>query len=203
VKWSRAVHHLDTLAQTCAEMATRPDSIFPLKVAQLWAVGDILGGEQDLDVITVALAVDLPVDDVPWLGQPSGAQHWASATRLAKNPIMPFWRSTRAPIWNHHIVRPALIWDSVTGTAEETLAAARTGDAEPFRLPAPAADELTARLTDELRVSLAALRASSQTYDDRRWRPGKMEPVADALWLASAGYLEVLDAVHNGQTTSP
>jgi hypothetical protein len=203
VKWSRAVHHLDTLAQTCAEMATRPDSIFPLKVAQMWAVGDILGGQQDLDVITVALAVDLPVDDVPWLGEPSGAQHWASATRLTKNPILPFWRSTRAPIWNHHIVRPALIWDSATGTAEETLAAVRTGDAEPFRLPAPTADELTARLTDELRVSLAALRVKSQTYDDRRWRPGKMEPVADALWLASAGYLEVLDAVHNGQTTSP
>ena len=203
MKWSRAVHHLDTLAQTCAEMATRPDSIFPLKVAQMWAVGDILGGQQDLDVITVALAVDLPVDDVPWLGEPSGAQHWASATRLTKNPILPFWRSTRAPIWNHHIVRPALIWDSATGTAEETLAAVRTGDAEPFRLPAPTADELTARLTDELRVSLAALRVKSQTYDDRRWRPGKMEPVADALWLASAGYLEVLDAVHNGQTTSP
>lgn len=202
MKWSRAVHHLDALAQTCAEMATRPDSIFPLKVAQLWAVGDILGGEQDLDAVTVVLAVDRPVDDVPWRGEPSGAQHWASATRLSKNPIVPFWRSTRAPIWNHHIVRPALIWDSATGTAEETLAAVRTGDAEPFRQPAPTADELAARLADELRVSLAALRVGSQTYDDRRWRPGKMEPVADALWLASFGYLDVLDAVHNGQTAA-
>ncbi|HEX5406149.1 MAG TPA: hypothetical protein VFX16_28060, partial [Pseudonocardiaceae bacterium] len=80
------------------------------------------------------------------------------------------------------------------------LAAIRDSRAEPVRLPAPTAAEFTARLADELEVSLAALRSSTATYDDRRWRPGKMEPVADALWLASAGYLEVRDGVHNGRS---
>ena len=36
-----------------------------LRVVQLWAVGDILGTVRDVETVTVALAVDLPVGDVP------------------------------------------------------------------------------------------------------------------------------------------
>jgi hypothetical protein len=60
VKWTRAVHHLEALAQSCAEMATRPRSVFSLRVVQLWAVGDILGAVRDVETVTVALAVGLP-----------------------------------------------------------------------------------------------------------------------------------------------
>jgi hypothetical protein len=195
VKWSRAVHHLETLAQTCAEMVTKPRSIFPVSVVQLWAVGDILGAVREIEAVTVALGVDLPVDDVPWLSEPIGGQQWAYATRLAKNPIVPLWRSVHAPIWNHYVDRPALVWDSTGGLAEETIAALRAGRAESVRLQAPTAEELRARLDDELRVSLLALRGRSRDYDERRWKPGKLEPVADALWRASDGYLDVLDAL--------
>lgn len=195
MKWTRAVHHLETLAQTCAEMTTRPRSIFPLRVTELWAAGDILGAVRDLDWVTVALVVDLPVDDVPWLGEPTGSQHWASATRLAKNPVVPRWRSASAPVWNHRIDRPALLWNEKDGIAEATLAALLDGRSEDVRLPAPTEDERRARLDDELAVSLRALRAATADYEDRRWRPGKLEPVADALWRAGDGYLDILDAV--------
>ena len=40
----------------------------------------------------------------------------------------------------------------------------------------------------------AELRSGTLEYDNRRWKPGKLEPVADALWRASDGYLDVLDA---------
>jgi hypothetical protein len=60
VKWTRAVHDLEALAQSCAEMATRPRSVFSLRVVQLWAVGDILGAVRDVETVTVALAVGLP-----------------------------------------------------------------------------------------------------------------------------------------------
>lgn len=195
MKWTRAVHHLETLAQTCAEMTTRPRSIFPLRVTELWAAGDILGAVRDLEWVTVALVVDLPVDDVPWLGEPTGSQHWASATRLAKNPVVPRWRSASAPVWNHRIDRPALLWNEKDGIAEATLAALLDGRGEDVRLPAPTEDERRARLDDELAVSLRALRAATTDYEDRRWRPGKLEPVADALWRAGDGYLDILDAV--------
>jgi hypothetical protein len=199
VKWTRAVHHLDTLARTCAEMTTRPRSIFPLRVTRMWAVGDILGPVRDIDTVTVALAVDLPVDDVPWLSEPAGAQHWSSATRLAREPIRALWRSAAAPVWNHHIDRPVLVWDSADQVADEVIAAIRDGQAESIRPPAPSAAELRARLDDELAVSLRALSERTLAYADRRWKPGKLEPVADALWRAGDGYLDVLRAV--GQPT--
>jgi hypothetical protein len=192
------VHHLETLAQTCAEMADRPPSIFPLRVVQLWAVGDILGPVTEIETITVALGVDLPVSEVPWLGEPSGAQHWVNATRLIKNPIVALWRSIHAPIWNHYIDRPVLAWDSVGGVVEETMIAVREGRAAELRPPAPAEAELRARLDAELRVSLLDLRGRSPDYDERRWRPGRLEPVADALWRASDGYLDVLGAMTDG-----
>jgi hypothetical protein len=195
VKWSRAVRHVGELAAKCGELASMPRTIHPLRVMRLWAVGDVLGEPRDLERVTVALAVDLPVDDVPWLGEPHGAEHWAHATRMAKNPIMPFWRSAHAPVWNHHIDRPALVWDSVDGTAEETLAALADGRGGQVRLPAPGADELRARLRDELAVSLRALRRHTRAYEDKRWGPGKLTPVSDALWRGSDGYLDVLDAV--------
>jgi hypothetical protein len=193
VKWNRAVQHLEMLAGACAEMAAVSSSVFSLRVVELWAVGDILGPAGEIDVVTVALGVDLPVDEVPWLSEPPGAQHWANATRLAKNPIRAFWRSAHAPIWNHHVDRPVLVWDSAGGVADDNLAALREGRAV-VRPQAPTPDELRARLADELRVSLVGLRGRSRDYDERRWKPGRLEPAADALWQAGDGYLDVLDA---------
>ncbi len=196
VKWTRAVYHLEALAQACAEMATPPRSLISLRVVQLWAVGDILGAVRDVETVTVALAADLPVEDVPWLSEPPGSQHWASATRLTKNPVIALWRSAHAPVWNHHIDRPALLWDAASGVAQETFAALKEGRGDRVRLPAPASEELRAHLGGELTVSLRALRAATRAYDERRWGPGKLEPIADTLWRAGDGYLDILDAVH-------
>lgn len=192
------MHHIESLAQSCADMATRPVSIFPLRVTQMWAVGDILGPARDLDGVTVALCVDLPVEEVAWWSEPLGAQHWANATRLSKNPVLPWWRSEHGPVWNHRIDRPALVWDDTDGVREDTLGAMREGRGETVRMAAPTAAELRARLQDEMRVSQQALRRCTREYEDRRWRPGKLEPLADALWRASDGYLDVYDAVAAG-----
>jgi hypothetical protein len=192
VKWSRAVHHLEALAETCADRAR---SFSPLQVTQLWAFGDILGSPLDLETVSVALVVDLSVEDVPWLGLPVGGQHWANSARLSQNPIIAIWRSAHAPIWNHYVDRPVLVWDSATGVAEPTLVALREGQGESIRPPAPTPDELRARLDDELAVCLRSLRERTRSYDDKRWSPGKMEPVADALYRASDGYLDILDAL--------
>ncbi|WP_077006175.1 DUF7711 family protein [Saccharothrix sp. ALI-22-I] len=201
MKWSRAVQHVEELAAKCGELAGSP--IHPLRVVQVWAVGDILGAARDIELVTVALVVDLPVDDVPWLSEPHGAEHWANASRVSRNPIRPLWRSSQAPVWNHSIYRPALVWDAVDGTAEETLAALADGRGEDARLPAPGADEMRARLRDELAVSLRALRRHTRAYEDKRWSPGKLTAVSDALWRVGDGYLDVLDAVARVEPDSP
>lgn len=194
MKWGRAVHQVESLARACAEMAV-PSAIFSLRVTQLWAVGDILGRARDLEAVTVALVVDLPVSEVAWWTEPAGARHWANATRLATSPVRAWWRSAHAPVWNHRIQRPALVWDDLEGLRRETLGALREGEGEGVRIPGPGEDEFRARLRDELEVSSRALRGCTEVFEERRWKPGKLEPVADALWRASSGYLDVLDAV--------
>lgn len=205
MKWSRAVHHLEELAHSCADMAGRPATIFPLRVTSLWAFGEVLDTQDDLDWLRVVLAVDLPVEDVAWWCPPVGAEHWSNATRLSKNPVVPMWRSTRAPLWNHHIRRPLLIWDESTTPDESagTLAALRDGAAESLRQPEPTPAEMASRLEAELAVSLQALEAATATYDQRRFSPGKLQPVADALWQATAGYLNVLPETTTNLGTVP
>src|SRR5262245_58148127 len=176
MKWERAVHHLGSLGRACAETLNQP--MFSLRVTQLWAVGDILGPPRDIDAVTVALAINRPAQEVAWLTEPSGTQHWANAVRLNKNPFIVLWRSDQAEIWNHDIVRPALVWSSVEGEQPDVLAAIRNGDGERVRRVGPTEDELAERLAEELAVSRNALLAATDVYEKRRWSPGKLEPTA-------------------------
>lgn len=200
MKWSTAVQHVAALAAACAERAVAPP-IIPLRVTQLWAAGDILGPPRDLDVVTVALCVDLPVADVPWWSIPPAGEAWANSTRLSKNPILPWWRSAHAPVWNHRIVRPLLVWDQRTGVDEGSLTALREGRGLAAGLPEPTAAQLADRLRDELTLSLAALQARTREYDERRWSPGRLESIADPLHRAADGYLDVLDALSTERGT--
>lgn len=188
MKWSRGVHHVEELARRC----DTPSPVPMLPVTALWVFGDILGEPRDLDSVRVAVVVDLPADDVPWLDLPRGAQHWAQAVRLKE----PLWRSAALPVWNHYISRPALVWDTEAGVRESTLAALRDGRGADVRIDDPTPAELQAQLAAELAVSLRSLRRQHRAYDDKRWRPGKLEPFADALWRATDGYLDLLDAIN-------
>src|SRR2546428_4191470 len=67
---------------------TQDDFIAPLfQVVELWVFGDLLDVPKDVDVIEVALVTDLPVDEVPWITEPVGAEHRANSTRLSRNPF--------------------------------------------------------------------------------------------------------------------
>ncbi len=194
MKWSTAVQHVEALANACAEKAALASPIIPLRVTRLWAVGDILGPVADLETVTLALSVELPVEDVPWWSVPPAAEAWANSTRMSRNPILAWWRSAHAPVWNHRIVRPLLVWDDVSGVNPSALEALREGRGQAAGLPEPRPDELADRLRAEAAVSLAALRARTQEYDERRWGRGKLESIADPLWRAADGYLDVLAA---------
>lgn len=183
MKWSRAVHHLTELAESCERMAASP--VQTLRVRQLWAVGDILGEPRDLEAVTVALVVDGPV---PWLTTPPGGAHWAAASRMARGPFTAYWRGD--PVWNYRIVRPALVWDG--SVRSEVLDALAVGEGSRFRLPAPSAEELAACVAAETALSLSAMRSAAAEYASKRWQPGKLDPRADALWEATAGYLDML-----------
>ncbi|EWM17193.1 hypothetical protein [Kutzneria sp. 744] len=188
MKWSRGVHHLEELARRCAT----PSPVPMMPVTGLWVFGDLLGEPRDLEWVQVAVVVDLPADDVPWLSLPAGAQHWAQAMRV-REPLVAYYRPAVRPVWNHRISRPALIWDA-DGVREATLAALHDGRGGDVRLDAPTPAELRGQLEADLATSLRALRRQHRSYDDKRWSPGKLEPHADSLWRATDGYLDLLDA---------
>ena len=194
MNWTRAVHHVESAAEQCTRMTELPASMVSLRVTELWAFGDVLGPPHELERVSVALSVDLLETEVPWLSQPHASEHWLNMTRLSKQPVQVCWRSSHAPVWNHRIVRPLLVWDEAAGLHADALVALRAGTGEASGLPEPTAPELASRVSEELAVSLASVRACTQEYEDRLWGPAKMGPVADALWRASAGYLDLLDA---------
>ena len=117
MKWTRAVHHLETLAQSCTDLGSRP-AFSSLRVEQLWVAGEVLDEPRDVETVTVALVVDLPVDEVPWRSEPPGAQHWANGARLGQSPVLgavavrrragvePPDRAARAALGQHRRPRP-------------------------------------------------------------------------------------------------
>ena len=196
MKRGRALSSLESLARACEDVAGRPASIFPLRVVQLWVAGPLLeGAAAEVDDPPVALCADVEPAEVAWRCAPRGAQHWASATRLPQLPVQPHWRSVHAPVWNHVLHRPALVWAAGDGMAADVLRALREGRGEDVRLPEPGPGALRERLEAELDVSLRALRTTTAGYRARRWAPGKLEPAADAQHAAATGYLDLLDAL--------
>lgn len=193
---ARALHHLQSLVDTCTALVDSP--IFPLRVVGLWAAGEVLEPRESAEVLVVALQVDVPAAATPWLCSPPGAMHWANAARLPKLPVVAHWRSLETPVWNHELVRPLQVWSAGEGTLDPALAALAGPDQaalEALRGPAVTPEQLHDRLTDELDIVQAALRERSADYQRRRWAPGRLEPVADALADAVQGWLDLQDAL--------
>ena len=192
MKWATSVRHLELAAEACSRMAELPPSLVGLRVVQLWAVGEVLGPPQDLEWITVALSVDLPVAEVPWWTVPLGGDAWVETTRLSKYPVLTWWRSAHAPVWNHRIVRPVLVWDEAHGVDDEAIAAVREGRGASRGVAEPTMEDFVSRMEDDLAVSLAELQRRTEEYATHPTT--RLGTRADALYAAARGYLDVLAA---------
>lgn len=192
MKWSTAVGHVQRLAEQCTVMADRAgDSPLP-NVRELWVYGEILGPPRDLTWVSAAAGVDLPPDEVPWLCRPPGTDLWSDLTRASKNPVALLWRSVYAPVWNHHIDRPVLVWDAADGLRSHAFDALRGGRGGSVRADGPTPEEYEARMDEELRISLAELVRRTREYETEHTT--RLGVRADALHDAARGYLDVLAA---------
>jgi hypothetical protein len=103
-------------------------------------------------------------------------------------------------VWNHELVRPLLVWSGQDGMHDSALAALAGPDRaalDALRGPVPTPEQLGERLEQELLVVQAAVRERSAEYQRRRWSPGKLEPVADALADAVQGWVDLQDALES------
>ncbi len=199
MKWTTAVGHLRRLAEQCAEVSELPSNLRLLRVTELWAVGDVLGAPRELEWATAAVRVDLPVEAVPWMCRPDGADYWADMTRASKNPVGIWWRSSHAPVWNHRIVRPLLIWDETDGIHEDALVALREGRGGAVGMAPPSQEEFVTRMDDELQNRLAELQRRTREYEsDHTTRLGIR---GDHLHAAAQGYLDILAATQPEDST--
>lgn len=173
----------------------------------VYAFGPVVESQADIEVVQVAIVLNLPPDELTWYANPSSCISLANLLELGKAPVEWHWRPSAWPVSNHVIRRPVRIW-SVAGPDVAALDALDGGGAEPLRLPDP--DDATAndQLAVELAASLAHLRRVEDSYWEWDWRRdhrGAGFHPEDHLWRAIHGYLDLLAAVQRSaaQQNSP
>ena len=92
----RAVEKLRILAETCERVKLFWFDTEPFLKA-VYAFGAVLDGADPLDDVQVAVAINLPPEEVPWEFAPEGAGWLADELRLSKGGFLYFWRSYLDP----------------------------------------------------------------------------------------------------------
>lgn len=185
------------LAEACEDCSKRLPVEQPF-LLEAYVFGDVLRGVDPLEVVEVALVLNLPPHEVVWETTPRGTLWLADYLRLSKGGFTYFWRSHLDPVANHHIRGPVRFW-SLDGPDEPVLnaLAERRLDDLPRVTSAPEAQRK--QLTGELGAALSRLRSVHASYWDYDWRRdnrgGGRYPEHE-LWEAVQGYLDLLDAGH-------
>jgi hypothetical protein len=146
--------------------------------------------------VSAALAFDVEPDRLPWYARPRGLDRALDLMGWGKRPVFVMFRPAAGPVWNHHITRPLRLWDAESGVDEAAIAALQAGDVEGVRPPAPTDDELRGQLEREREISYSAMVRTTKKYDDERWGRGKLRDYAEPLWEATAGYVDLTEALH-------
>ena len=166
MRHATAVRRLRTIAEECDRLGSLLGADGGLVAA--FAFGPVLDDPgHDLDVVHLALVMDLPAEALPWGVEPTECTSLANWLRLDKAPVMRRWRPRESPVSNHVIRRPMPIWtrEGVDTSALDALAELR---GEQFRLADPEEGVRTEQVACELDTSAAYLRA----VRDRYWASG-------------------------------
>ena len=196
MRYRRAVEKLRILAETCEHVKGFWFDTEPFLKA-VYAFGGVLDGADPLEAVQVAVAINLPPEEVPWESSPDGTDWLATELRLSKGGFLYFWRSYLDPIWNHYIRGPVCIWSVHDGLDEQALEALEARDFGSLKrlVPEPADERL--QLRDDLDAALAHLREVRDKYWDPAWRRehrGYGRYPENELWEAVEGFLDLVDA---------
>lgn len=194
MRYRRAIEKLQTLAQACEDSKRFP-SEEPF-LLEAYVFGDVLQGLDPLEVVEVALVLNLPPQEVIWQSTPRGTLWLADDLRLSKGGFAYYWRSHLDSVSNHYIRGPVRFW-SREGPDQDVLQALaeRRFDDLPRVTPEPQAQR--EQLAGELETALSHLRSVRTSYWDYDWRRehrgGGRYPEHE-LWEAVESYLDLLGA---------
>ena len=96
MKRSTAISRLSDVADGLERAKVWPE---PCIIAG-YVFGALLDPAGDLERVQLALVVDEPSDDVPWMSRPRHLEAVASLLRFDKLPVSWCWRPTAWPVWN-------------------------------------------------------------------------------------------------------
>jgi hypothetical protein len=163
----------------------------------VYAFGEVVDGADPLDAVQVAVAINLPPEEVPWESSPEGTDWLANQLRLSKGGFLYLWRSHLDPVWNDYIRGPVRIWSVDDGPDEQALAALAARDFGSLKRLIPESADERLQLREDLSTALAHLREVRDKYRDHDWRRehrGYGRYPENELWEAVEGYLDLFDA---------
>jgi hypothetical protein len=192
---STAMSRLTDVCDGLDRAAERPDSL----VTGAFVFGAFLDADVDPDYVEVAFVVAEPPEVVPWMARPAHLEALVAILRFTKLPLSWRWRPAEWPVWNHEIDRAVRLWSAADGRDQDALDALAAQQFDDVTVERPASDEeLLAELLVERDVGrhhLASIRESFYDQDWRREHRGDGVHAEDHLWWATAGFLDLDDAV--------
>lgn len=169
VKRSTAINRLSDVADALDRAGQWPGP----GVVAAHVFGVVLDPVSELEVVQLALVVDEPPEDVPWMSRPVRLEALASLCRFDKLPMSWRWRPAEWPVWNHEITRAVRFWSAGEGRDEAVLRELADARVNGLRFEQPGGPEEMARqLTIERDVSRGHLAAVKAQFYDRDWRRG-------------------------------
>jgi hypothetical protein len=201
MKRTTAVGHLQHIGEEASRYAeVQPDG-WPLD--SMWIADEILDAPDTLNVATVLLLVDVPVEDLPW--RSLNQVEWAisGTLRIPKLPIWQHGRPSSWPAWNAENRRVRRFWSISDGTDMHVIDTLRAGtsldpiEVEPY--------VFVEQMQTELRVSSAHLATVLDEYWEHDWRrehQGYGIHPEDHLWRAAYGLQQIEAALGIADTPS-
>ncbi len=140
-------------------------------VAAGYVFGALLDPAGEVERVQLALVVDEPVEDVPWLSHPQQLEALASLLRFDKLPMSWWWRPSAWPVWNHEITRAVCFWSAKAGSDQGVFDAPSAGRVEKLEFAEPDnAEQLIEELVLERDIGRRHLADAVAGFYDREWR---------------------------------
>ena len=110
VKRSTAVRHLVEMGEEASDLLRLRDSDVGWPLEEIWATGELLDSNGDLDAGSVILALDVVPAELPWLAMHQAGEWVGERMRLGKRPMLWCYRPAVWPPWNARHRRVARVW---------------------------------------------------------------------------------------------
>jgi hypothetical protein len=194
MKRSTALGHIEHIAAEATRYAEMETEAWPLE--SMWIADDILDAPDTLNVVTMLLCVDVPVEDLTWRALNRVEVAIAETMRVDKGPIWRHGRPSAWPAWNAENRRVRRFWHIDHGFDSEPIETLRQGEAiDPVDVETHVFID---QMQTEYGVSRAHLNHVLHEYWEYPWRnehKGYGIHPEDHLWRAAYGLQQIEEAL--------